>query len=145
MDKLSMRDLAGIIRITPIFGMVLMAGLFNSAQGSEINDEQVVECFFVYAPLLEAAKNSGSAHLFYYAQKRIGWAGGYVQAKQNDASFNEIFQKNLNKNKQNAIHLRSRMISAIKNQDKGVFTEVINIAKACDQMIGLPSENILFP
>lgn len=145
MTKLLKCHLAGIIKNTQILGLLLVVCLYNAAQAQETNDEQVVECFFVYAPLLEAAETSGSTHLFYYAQKRIGWAGGYMQAKKNDVAFKELFENNLKSNKQKAIRLQSRMVSAIKNQDEGVFTEIMNIANTCNQALGLSIEKVPFP
>lgn len=145
MANLLMMYLVAITKNAQIVGVIFLAFFSGATQGREINDELVVECFFVYASIFEAAEASNSPHLFYYAQKRIGWAGGYVQAKENDDAFKELFKNNLQKNKKQANQLRSQMLSAISNRDEGVFIEVMNYAQYCDQELGLPTENVSLP
>lgn len=128
-----------------IVGIVLLACFTDATQGREINDELVIECFFIYASILEAAEMSNSNNLFYYAQKRIGWAGGYVQARESDGAFKELFENNLQKNKKQAIQIRSQMLSAINNRDERTFNEIMKYAQYCDRKLGLPVENVLLP
>lgn len=116
-----------------------------AAPAAEPSDETVSRCFFVYAPIFEAGKDLQNQLIFIYGQKRIAWAGGYVQAKQKNLSFKRVFENNLPENKKNGLALKNRLTKAIKSADVNEYLAVMSIARQCDQRLGLPSNDIPLP
>lgn len=140
-------DLASLSNRLRIAGMLLL--FLNCscgvARSQDVNDKLVSKCFFIYAGVLEAAETTNSAALFYYAQKRIGWAAGYLEAKKNDSVFQSVFDRDLEQNKSRAIQIRESIIKAIRNGDNASFTDVMQAAQRCDIQLGLPVEAVTLP
>ena len=106
------------------------------------NYTEVSRCFFIYAGIFEAAKETLNNPVFIYAQKRIAWATGYVQANKNNSTFIKVFDNNLTENKKSAAHIKSLMKNALHNKDVSLYKQAMNVARSCDKAIGLPSSDL---
>lgn len=113
--------------------------MLSTAQAQMPNPsyEAVSRCFFVYAPITELGRDLPHAQLFQFGQPRIGWTGGYVQANQNNASFKQVFENNLDRNKRMGIQLESTLKLAIQSRNQSQFSAVINQAVECDRVLGI--------
>lgn len=125
--------------LSRIIALLIYAVTFSTAQAQLTNPsyEAVSQCFFVYSPIAELGRALPHAQLFQFGQSRIAWVGGYIQANQNNTSFRQVFEINLERNKRMAIQLESSLKRAIQSRNQSQFLIAINRAIDCDRMLGI--------
>ena len=112
------------------------------AQMTNPSYETVSRCFFVYAPITELGRDLPHAQLYQFGQPRIAWAGGYVQANQNNVAFKQIFESSLEKNKRMAVQLENSLKQAVATRNQSQFSSAIEQAVACDRALGIRTAGI---
>ncbi len=75
-----------------------------------------------------------------FAQSRVSWIGGYVQANKSNKAFEKIFNDNMEKNKQFGEEIENILLSAIQTQDEKKFDWIISQAAMCDKEIGIETK-----
>jgi hypothetical protein len=100
------------IRTIATFVITLLVPVVH-AQMTNPSYEVVSRCFFVYAPITELGRDLPHPQLYQFGQTRIGWAGGYIQANQNNAAFKQVFESNLDQNKKMARQIETALKQAI--------------------------------
>ena len=115
----------------------MTGGIVFIAQAASPSYETVSRCFFVYAGIIEAGRDSQHSEVYSFAQSRVGWVGGYVQANQENQEFKQVFEAGLRANKQVGLQLKATLISAISSRNVQSFSIAIQEAAKCDRLIGI--------
>lgn len=116
-----------------------------SADNKTDVDAVVARCFFIYAPLFEAAKKLSDDHLFIYSQKRLAYVLGYQKGRGSNSDFERVFDRDLAGNKAFAQRLESDLLRSVDKQDAKGVSESLGHAKGCDLALGLPVSDIPEP
>lgn len=122
-------------------------GIFYAGTAHSIEQKYSVlsRCFFIYAPIFETGKKLQNSAVFIYGQKRISWVGGYIQGQQNNPAFEAAFEHDLKINKKAGIDLDSRLAKAILTSNVEEYSAVMAVARECDKLLGLPTNDIPLP
>ncbi len=113
------------------------SNLTVSAQQVNPPLEEVARCFFIYAAITEVGRDLQKPQLFQFGQSRSSWAGGFLQANQDNPQFKKVFESNLQANKQLGIRILDALPQIIRTKDIGRFTAILNQAAACDRTVGI--------
>ena len=114
--------------------------LFIPAVAADPSYETISRCFFVYAPIAQVGRDRPHAELFQFGQARAAWIGGYLQANKSNSAFKQVFEGNLEKNKQAGIQIENVLVRALNTKDQSRFSWAINQAISCDRLIGIKTE-----
>jgi len=114
----------------------------TAAQMKYPSYEEVSRCFFIYAAIFEVGRDHNKPQLFQFGQTRSSWAGGYVQANQNNQAFKRVFENNLAANKRTAIQILDSLPTAIANRNQSAFNAIINQAVVCDRSFGIRTSGL---
>ena len=100
----------------------------------------VSECFFIYAPLLEVAKQHNISDLKNYALIRLKYLQGYLDAKKNDREFELVFKTDLDVHKREGKDITNKLEQAIATGDRRLYNEQLQLGELCDSLLGIKVE-----
>lgn len=119
---------------------LIAASLGFAAGASQISENRaniVSRCFFVYAPLYEAASQTGNERLRSYSLQRLMYVRGILDAGKNDPLLAKSFERNLAENKRRGIQIERRTIEAYRAGDVQQYNSQVAKAETCDKELGL--------
>lgn len=94
-------------------------------------------CFFVYAPIAQVGRDFPHPGLLQFGQPRVARIGEYVQANRSNSAFKQIFEGNLQVNKEAGIRIEDTLRSALRTQNSAQFLWSLEQATSCDRVIGI--------
>jgi hypothetical protein len=109
----------------------------GAAHSTEPSFEEISRCFWVYGSIFEAARDLSQPELFQFAQSRVAWVGGYIEANKSNAIFKKVFERDLQAHKRSAVHRYNSVRTAISSRNQSLFSSLIGEAISCDRQIGI--------
>ncbi len=117
--------------------------LFNAHDAAaEQSYDSISQCFWVYAPIHELAREIDFQDLLFFTQSRVGWYAGYFQANKTNPSFKQAFERDLEKRKFAGLAMKEELRRSILAKNNGAYLSIINKAVACDKTLGIKTQFI---
>ena len=120
-----------------IGSFLLFVSQIATAQAKDPSFAEISRCFFIYGAIVEVGRDERKPQLFQFAQSRVGWVSGYMQANQNNQAFKAVFDSGLSRNKQEGVRILDSLPSIISRKDQTQFSAVISRAADCDKALGI--------
>lgn len=142
----SAMTVAKILRLLlAAIGCILTISVVLADEPKDPGPVRVLQCFWIYAPILEVGREMNRADLTYFAQKRIGWVMGYMTACKSYSQCKQELDRgfqNLETSKQQALARKARLIKAIQERNRDMFAANLNEALTCDGTFGINTADV---